>query len=252
MNPPEGVPRVFISYSHDSPEHADRVLELADRLRAEGIDCHLDQYETSPPEGWPRWMLNQVEAADFVLVICTETYNLRFRGKAESGTGLTAKWGRHKLSLGAYGAGGAEHRVPARRIVLAPTKLTFHSGSVARAMIHASRVGERTLLSVTTRSFLSSFVQEMTMSFGRVKTEPLTENKYSGPTPDSMPTPQIVWGLFLLQGSIGMPSPASVVTPSSFRRTLALVSGPMPYSARARRRGLFLAKGRSAARNVEG
>jgi hypothetical protein len=51
MNPPERVPRVFISYSHDSPEHADRVLALADRLRAEGIDCHLDQYETSPPEG---------------------------------------------------------------------------------------------------------------------------------------------------------------------------------------------------------
>jgi tetratricopeptide (TPR) repeat protein len=92
MNPPEGVPRVFISYSHDSPEHADRVLALADRLRAEGIDCQLDQYETSPPEGWPRWMLNQVEAADFVLVICTETYNLRFSGKAEAGKGLGVKW----------------------------------------------------------------------------------------------------------------------------------------------------------------
>jgi tetratricopeptide (TPR) repeat protein len=92
MNPPESVPRVFISYSHDSPEHADRVLALAHRLRAEGIDCHLDQYETSPPEGWPRWMLNQVEAADFVVVVCTETYNLRFRGKAEAGTGLGVKW----------------------------------------------------------------------------------------------------------------------------------------------------------------
>ncbi len=29
-------PRVFISYSHDSPVHADRVLALADELRAEG------------------------------------------------------------------------------------------------------------------------------------------------------------------------------------------------------------------------
>jgi tetratricopeptide (TPR) repeat protein len=92
MNPPDSVPRVFISYSHDSPEHADRVLTLADRLRSEGIDCHLDQYETSPPEGWPRWMLNQVESADFVLVICTETYNLRFRGKEKPGSGLGVKW----------------------------------------------------------------------------------------------------------------------------------------------------------------
>src|SRR5262249_28317808 len=56
------VPRVFINYSHDSPGHADRVLALAARLRAEGIDCHLDQYETSPPEGWPRRSENQVDA----------------------------------------------------------------------------------------------------------------------------------------------------------------------------------------------
>lgn len=71
-------PKVFISYSHDSPEHKDRVLHLSDRLRADGIDCNIDQYETSPPEGWPRWMVNQIEEADFVLVVCTETYERRF------------------------------------------------------------------------------------------------------------------------------------------------------------------------------
>jgi len=61
--------RVFISYSHDSPEHIAHVLALAERLRNEGVDCHLDQYEESPPEGWNRWMLNQVEEANFVLVV---------------------------------------------------------------------------------------------------------------------------------------------------------------------------------------
>lgn len=49
-------PSVFISYSHDSPEHVDRVLKLADRLVAEGLEVILDQYEPAPPEGWPRWM----------------------------------------------------------------------------------------------------------------------------------------------------------------------------------------------------
>ena len=53
-------PIVFISYSHDSPEHADRVLALSDHLRADGIDCILDQYEDSPPEGFPRWMDRQI------------------------------------------------------------------------------------------------------------------------------------------------------------------------------------------------
>jgi TIR domain len=66
-------PTAFISYSHDSPEHADRVLALSDRLRADGIDCILDQYEVSPPEGWPRWMDRHIRTADFVLMICTPT-----------------------------------------------------------------------------------------------------------------------------------------------------------------------------------
>jgi hypothetical protein len=58
-------PKVFISYSHDSPAHADRVLALADRLRADGIDRILDQYEPWPAQGSPRWMERQLAAADF-------------------------------------------------------------------------------------------------------------------------------------------------------------------------------------------
>jgi hypothetical protein len=85
-------PRVFISYSHDSPEHMDRVLELSNRLRVDGVDCTIDQYEVSPPKGWPRWMGSQIEDADYVLVVCTEIYEQRFKGKAEKGKGLGAKW----------------------------------------------------------------------------------------------------------------------------------------------------------------
>ena len=43
-------PRVFISYSHDSLEHARRVLGLAERLREDGIDAQLDQYVSGTPE----------------------------------------------------------------------------------------------------------------------------------------------------------------------------------------------------------
>jgi tetratricopeptide (TPR) repeat protein len=85
-------PKVFISYTHDSPEHMDRVLELGNRLRIEGIDCQLDQYEMSPTEGWPRWTERQIEEADFVLVVCTETYLRRFKGTEEAGKGLGAQW----------------------------------------------------------------------------------------------------------------------------------------------------------------
>lgn len=74
---------VFISYTHDSVEHKNKVLRLADRLCSEGVDCHIDQYETSPPEGWARWMANQVENADFVLVVCTEIYERRINGNED-------------------------------------------------------------------------------------------------------------------------------------------------------------------------
>lgn len=84
--------RVFISYSHDSTRHKARVLELSNRLREEGVDCQIDAYHEAPPEGWPRWMLNQLENARYVLVVCTETYERRFRGKEQPGKGKGAKW----------------------------------------------------------------------------------------------------------------------------------------------------------------
>src|SRR5689334_12688989 len=71
----ESSPKVFISYSHDSDEHRARVLALSERLREDGIETRLDQYlNGAPSEGWPRWMLNQLDEASFVLVVCTETY----------------------------------------------------------------------------------------------------------------------------------------------------------------------------------
>ncbi|MBW4540405.1 MAG: TIR domain-containing protein [Myxacorys chilensis ATA2-1-KO14] len=92
MNLDSPSPKVLISYSHDSQEHKDRVLALADRLREDGIDCTIDQYEESPAEGWQRWMLNQVEISNFVLVACTEHYDRRFRGREEVGKGKGVTW----------------------------------------------------------------------------------------------------------------------------------------------------------------
>lgn len=85
-------PKVFISYSHDSLEHKDRVLSLADYLVQKGIDCNLDQYEQFPVQGWQNWMLDQLEWADFVLIVCTETYHRRFRGQEKPGKGKGGTW----------------------------------------------------------------------------------------------------------------------------------------------------------------
>lgn len=85
-------PNVFISYSHDSAEHANRVLALANQMIQDGVDCTLDQYESSPLEGWPQWMDKHIRNADFVLMICTEVYFHRVMGEEETGKGLGVKW----------------------------------------------------------------------------------------------------------------------------------------------------------------
>jgi tetratricopeptide (TPR) repeat protein len=104
------APRVFISYSHDSREHEQRVLELANRLRRDGIDCVIDQYFTSPAEGWPRWTAEQVSRAAFVLVVCTEDYWRRFEEKP--GVGVGAKWEGSILRQERYEAENRTTHIP--------------------------------------------------------------------------------------------------------------------------------------------
>jgi tetratricopeptide (TPR) repeat protein len=85
-------PKVLISYSHDSPEHAQRVLEFANHLRADGIDCTIDQYVVAPAEGWPRWMDKQIRDSDFVVMVCTEIYYQRVMGEEKPEKGLGVRW----------------------------------------------------------------------------------------------------------------------------------------------------------------
>jgi hypothetical protein len=90
---PSQPPRVFISYSHDSPAHEQRVLALAERLRQDAIEAQIDRYVNgTPAEGWPRWMENQLEWADFVLLVCTEIYYRRFRGHEQPEKGRGVDW----------------------------------------------------------------------------------------------------------------------------------------------------------------
>jgi len=88
------APRVFISYSHDSSDHAARVLDLANALRRDGSDVILDRYlqPRGPEEGWPLWMDRNIRDADFVLMVCTATYLRRVMSEEEPGLGLGVRW----------------------------------------------------------------------------------------------------------------------------------------------------------------
>jgi tetratricopeptide (TPR) repeat protein len=89
---PERPPKVFISYSHDSDEHEERVLNLADRLAHDGIDVDLDQFVSPPPASWPIWMERAIEAANFILVVCSQNYLAKVKGKVKRGMGKGVKW----------------------------------------------------------------------------------------------------------------------------------------------------------------
>jgi hypothetical protein len=84
-------PIVFISYSHDSDEHAARVRGLAASLSRDGCDCRLDVYKETDDD-WPTWMTNQLLAADFVLCVVTETYYRRYRDQEPPDVGLGVGW----------------------------------------------------------------------------------------------------------------------------------------------------------------
>lgn len=80
------VPKVFISYSHDTLEHKKWVLELATRLRNNGIDAILDQFELQPGDDLPHFMERHLASSKRILMICTDKY-VDKANKGEGGVG---------------------------------------------------------------------------------------------------------------------------------------------------------------------
>ena len=133
----EAPPRVFISYSHDSADHQDRVLELADRLRGDGIDAMIDQYVQSPPEGWPAWCEAEIRKAAFVPIMCTETYLRRVDREEEPGKGHGVLWEARLIKQHLYDSGSVSRKfVPvllAEKSARGPFRWPPDPMSIARA-----------------------------------------------------------------------------------------------------------------------
>ena len=80
MKPP---PIVFVSYSHDSEEHLEWVLQLATRLRSDGVDTILDRWKLSPGQDLAVFMEEGLSSSHRVLCICSQAYV----DKADAGRG---------------------------------------------------------------------------------------------------------------------------------------------------------------------
>ena len=77
------APRVFISYSHDSPEHKRWVAHIATVLREKGVDAILDQWDLGFGDDVTLFMEKGLSESDRVLAMCTPEY-VR---KADAGVG---------------------------------------------------------------------------------------------------------------------------------------------------------------------
>ncbi len=67
-------PKVFISYSWTSEEYKRRVLDLAIRLRNDGVDVILDQWELRPGHNIYAFMEQSLKDSDKVLILCDKEY----------------------------------------------------------------------------------------------------------------------------------------------------------------------------------
>ena len=77
------IPKVFISYSHDSQEHKKWVLDLATRLRNNGVDAIIDQWALRAGDDLPHFMETHLSNSDYTVIVCTDNYV----EKANSGSG---------------------------------------------------------------------------------------------------------------------------------------------------------------------
>ncbi|MBB5868637.1 tetratricopeptide (TPR) repeat protein [Allocatelliglobosispora scoriae] len=106
------APRIFLSYAHDSAEHQQAVKDLWWLLRELGIDAKLDIADEQPGQNWPIWMQQQIDAADFVLVIASPEYRRRADGEAPPDEGRGVWYEAHLLRDMVYDSkGGALRRI---------------------------------------------------------------------------------------------------------------------------------------------
>jgi hypothetical protein len=112
--------RAFISYSHDSEQHKERVAQLANRLRSDRIEIIIDSDKLpgGPDEGWPQWSERQVEVADRVLVVCTLKYRERYDGVQLPGVGLGAVCEASAIRQLIHDSAGVNRRI--RVLILDP------------------------------------------------------------------------------------------------------------------------------------
>jgi hypothetical protein len=86
---------VFISYRHESLQHAGLVRRLGELLRKSGIPVVLDQFYLDdnpggPNDGWPKWCEDRATKSACVIIVASGGWFAAYEKSGEAGTGLGA------------------------------------------------------------------------------------------------------------------------------------------------------------------
>jgi hypothetical protein len=107
---------VFISYRHESPEHARAVRRLGELLRQAAIPValdqfYLDEFPGGPDLGWPKWCEDCANQSACVLIIGSEGWFAAYEKKAGPGVGLGAASEADLFRQSLYDGGGENSRI---------------------------------------------------------------------------------------------------------------------------------------------
>jgi hypothetical protein len=86
---------IFLSYRHESDDHAKTVRNLGEKLKAAGLPVELDQfyiddYPGGPDEGWRKWCEDRAEKSACVLIVSSKGWFDSYRKEGTPGQGLGA------------------------------------------------------------------------------------------------------------------------------------------------------------------
>lgn len=82
--------KAFVSYSQDNNAHKDWVRNFVNRLRNNGVDAKVDQYDLRLGDDLFEFMENSIKQADVVLPVCTPQY-VRKANKRKKGVGIETR-----------------------------------------------------------------------------------------------------------------------------------------------------------------
>ena len=84
------TPTVFVSYSHDGEDHSNWVLQLATRLRSNGVNTILDKWNLTLGKDVAAFIEQGLSKSHWILCICSDNYVNKANSK-EGGVGYEKK-----------------------------------------------------------------------------------------------------------------------------------------------------------------